>query len=172
MAIRVVVTRGFGNATFDGEIKFVVTKGYTSASLKIQPLITRLGLYGGTRGLYGDFSAKEAPGKTQPLITRLGLYGGTRGLYGDFSTKAVIPPGKTQPLITRLGLYGGSRGLYGLFSGKKELIIVQPPPPPKDGGRPTKLIMDKQELLTKRLEREDTEILEIIIAAIETGVIE
>ena len=55
--------------------------------------ITRLGLCGVTRGLYGAFTKTEAP-VTFPHnpgeITRLGLAGVPRGLYGSF-TKAEAP---------------------------------------------------------------------------------
>ena len=59
------------------------------------------------------------------MITRLGLYGSTRGLYGDFSGKASEADGENPHnpgRITRLGLYGSTRGLYGSFVGKAESI--------------------------------------------------
>ena len=56
-------------------------------------------------------------------ITRLGLYGGPRGLYGSFAGKAEAPlTGPHNPgEITRLGLAGIPRGLYGSFAGKEEV---------------------------------------------------
>lgn len=68
--------------------------------------ITRIGLAGIPRGLYGSFAGKEEsdglePGPHNPgRITRLGLAGITRGLYGDFSGKepAVIEP---EPEVAR-----------------------------------------------------------------------
>ena len=77
--------------------------------------VTRLGLYGGPRPLYGSFS--KGGGGPHPVghITRLGLYGGPRPRYGSF-VKVV----GTHPVghITRLGLYGGPRPRYGTFAGK------------------------------------------------------
>ncbi len=42
MAIRTVVTRGFGNGTFNGEIGLVVTRGYVASS--IRPFVRLRGL--------------------------------------------------------------------------------------------------------------------------------
>ena len=40
MAIRVVVTRGYGNGTFDGTIALVVTRGYATGEVVVA--VTRL----------------------------------------------------------------------------------------------------------------------------------
>lgn len=59
-------------------------------------------------------------------VTRLGLGGFPRGLYGSFAGKTEVPitgphnPGK----ITRLGLSGTPRGLYGVFAGKDAASIA------------------------------------------------
>ena len=49
--------------------------------------------------------------------TRLGLYGGPRSPYGDF-TKAAPSVKTFSGAYVRLGLYGGSRSPYGSFAGK------------------------------------------------------
>jgi hypothetical protein len=51
------------------------------------------------------------------MITRLGLHGGPRGLYGSFSGKTPGSP-VVSSVVTRLGLYGGPRAPYGSFAGK------------------------------------------------------
>jgi len=58
-------------------------------------------------------------------ITRLGLSGTTRGLYGSFAGKAASgdPGGHNPGEITRLGLSGTTRGLYGSFAGRTAAIV-------------------------------------------------
>lgn len=48
--------------------------------------LTRLGMYGGPRQLYGAFTKGVSPHPV-PRITRLGMYGGPRQLYGSFAGK-------------------------------------------------------------------------------------
>ena len=55
------------------------------------------------------------------MTTRLGLFGGPRLSYGDFSGKTPASGGGgSKDPVTRLGLYGGPRLVYGDFSGKPE----------------------------------------------------
>ncbi len=66
-------------------------------------------------------------------LTRLGLYGGTRGLYGSFAGKVENEnsAGPHNPgEITRLGLAAIPRGLYGSFAGKVE-AAPEPEPEPE-----------------------------------------
>jgi len=88
-------------------------------------MTTRLGLFGGPRLSYGDFSGKtpaSGGGGSKDPVTRLGLYGGPAALYGDFSGKTPSSGGGggSKDPVTRLGLYGGPRLVYGDFSGKPE----------------------------------------------------
>jgi len=78
--------------------------------------ITRLGLYGGARSLYGSFVKPTATKSFVKLFTRHALYGGARQPYGSFAGKVVA--GKTGGPFTRHALYGGARPLYGSFAGK------------------------------------------------------
>jgi hypothetical protein len=84
-------------------------------------MLTRLGLYGGARPEYGDFSPKDSGGTKGfvSIFTRQSLYGGPRPLYGDFSAKEAA--GDTKEFTfqwTRHALHGGPRPLYGSFIGK------------------------------------------------------
>lgn len=67
--------------------------------------ITREGLSGVPRGLYGDFTGKEGPGRVVPRLTRLGLGGFTRSLYGDFS-------GKGEQIVVEAPAIGGGSRLH------------------------------------------------------------
>lgn len=117
--------------------------------------VTRLGLGGGPRGLYGSFAGKQAGGgpDTTP-VTRLGLGGSTRGLYGSFAGKVAGGPGPDPGTdqVTRLGLAGGPRGLYGSFAGKASATAPPPTtaPPAEVVCRPSKA--QAQLLLQERYE--------------------
>lgn len=73
-------------------------------------MITRLGLSGLPKGLYGSFVGKVEEVEIRSTVTRLGLYGGPRGLYGDFTGKTaeeVSPLKKVRRFIcntNRMGL--------------------------------------------------------------------
>jgi len=54
--------------------------------------MTRLGLYGGSRGQYGEFSGKTLFIPLREGYTRMGLYGGTRMRYGSFDGKVAATP--------------------------------------------------------------------------------
>lgn len=50
MAIRTVITRGFGNGTFNGTIGLVVTKGYATGSVAAGRIMSSLAAKGGLAG--------------------------------------------------------------------------------------------------------------------------
>jgi hypothetical protein len=83
---------------------------------------TRLGLYGGPRSPYGDFSLKGAASGTKSftsVFTRHGLHGGPRKPYGSFAGKEASEGTKPFTSVwTRHGLHGGPRIPYGSFEGK------------------------------------------------------
>ena len=54
MAIRTVVTRGYGNGTFDGTIALLVVRGYLSAEAPAAPVPPLQDFPGGARG--GDIT--------------------------------------------------------------------------------------------------------------------
>ncbi|MHA2067290.1 MAG: hypothetical protein ACXABY_23225 [Candidatus Thorarchaeota archaeon] len=83
-------------------------------------MLTRLGLYGGARPEYGDFSSKSGDGTKGfvSIFTRQSLYGGPRPLYGDFSGKDAGDTKEFTFQWTRHALHGGPRPLYGSFVGK------------------------------------------------------
>ena len=60
-------------------------------------MTTRFGLYGGSRGRYGEFSGKTLFDPPREGYTRMGLYGGTRMRYGSFD-------GKTETSAANLAL--------------------------------------------------------------------
>ena len=119
-------------------------------------MVTRLGLGGGSRGLYGSFAGKTPQATPEgDAVTRLGLYGGTRSPYGSFAGKTEGGEIPAHPHLTRLGLYGGPRGLYGSFAGKTEAVIDLETPGYYGAG------------LRKRRDKDD-EIIAVIMAIYET----
>jgi len=68
-------------------------------------VVTRLGLYGGPRRLYGSFAGKAEDVAPRDTVTRLGLYGATRGLYGSFAgkTEAEAPAPEVEVAVVASG---------------------------------------------------------------------
>lgn len=54
--------------------------------------VTRLGLHGGARELYGSFAGKAEAVSTRADLTRLGLAAIPRQRYGSFAGKAAAAP--------------------------------------------------------------------------------
>jgi hypothetical protein len=81
--------------------------------------VTRLGLYGGARPLYGTFDKSVNPTKTYTsTVTRHALYAGARPLYGSYANKVEAVAGSTVKVIRHFGLVRprtlGSMGLGGM----------------------------------------------------------
>ena len=114
-------------------------------------MATRLGLYGGPSGGYGDFSGKSAGTGPTKLgeITRLGILGTPLEKYGDFSPQTTGTVGAKVGDITRLGLYGGPRFQYGDFSGKTEGEDAQV----KGGGRDRRKLTPSQAKLRRIVDK-------------------
>jgi len=127
------------------------------------PQLTRLGVSGVPRGLYGSFAGKGSGEHPVSRLTRLGVSGIPRQLYGSFDNKELV-----FPQITRLGLAGIPRGLYGPFSGKEETAAVIDEVVANLGGTAWLVSQAHRDLLL----REDDELLAMIASLVTSGILD